>query len=67
MPELRTYAVQLHNRTKRHKWTHITKCVSPTAACRVADLKEMMRTDSKWNPYWSTNAWELDDEGNMVY
>ena len=55
---LKDYAVVLHSRTKQRKWRTITKCVSPGAACRVADLKEQMQTTSNWNPYWSTDAYE---------
>lgn len=55
---LKDYAVQMMDRTKHTRWRRITKCVSPGAACCVADLKEKMTTASRWNPFYAINAYE---------
>lgn len=58
MKVFKDYAVQMMNMKKQTRWRTITKCVSPEAACRVADLKEKMTTASRWNPFYAINAYE---------
>ena len=58
MTTFNDYTVQMMNRTKRTEWRTISKCVSAGAACNVADIKEKMRTTSRWNPYYAINAYQ---------
>ena len=66
MKSLKTYAVQMMNRTKQTRWRTITKCVSPGAACNVADIKEKMQKTSQWNPFYAINAYEKTDNNETI-
>ena len=39
MKQLQDYTVTLHDRYKRHIHRKVRACVSPAAACAVADMK----------------------------
>ena len=63
--QFHNYRVVLHNHFKQSKIRIIKKCVSKTAAVRVANLLEKMESAS--NYYWGTMAYELDSNGKVVY
>ena len=66
MKTLKTYSVQMVSRSKQTRWRQVTKCVSAGAACNVADIKEKLTTTSHWNPFYAINAYERNDEGELI-
>lgn len=57
------YMVVLHDRQKRSKNRTITKCVSESAAVRVADVKERLEKSF----YRGSMVYPLDAEGKPIW
>jgi len=57
MKELKDFTVVLHNRQKQALIKQVRSCVSPAAACRVAQM--LWGTNPQnYERYWASLAWE---------
>lgn len=65
MTDFKDYLVVLHSSRKQQKQRRITKCVSKSAAVRVADLKE--RIEQHREHFWSSLVYELDKNGRPIF
>ena len=65
MRKFHDYQVTLHDTTKRSKVMKVKRCVSPSAACRVATYME--RINNSLSSFRATMAYQLDADGRPIY
>jgi hypothetical protein len=65
MNRFKNYQVTLHDTFKHSKIMKVRTCVSPAAACNVADYLDRMKGTS--NPFRASMAYELDANNKPIY
>ena len=65
MNKFKNYQVTLHDCFKRSKIMKVRTCISPAAACKVADYLDKMNGST--NPFRGSMAYELDANDRPIY